>query len=373
MCFGVNHLGHFLLTNTLLPRLRECAPSRVVTLTCSNYKYQKLDFQGPQLQLLPFFTYCQQQAGQHLLHTGAGAPGRGKGVSRLCRAPSVLDWTDDGFSMCFGVNHLGHFLLTNTLLPRLRECAPSRVVTLTCSNYKYQKLDFQDLNYNLLPFFTYCRSKLANIYFTQELARLGEAKGVSAYAVHPAMPSVLDWTDDGFSMCFGVNHLGHFLLTNTLLPRLRECAPSRVVTLTCSNYKYQKLDFQDLNYNLLPFFTYCRSKLANIYFTQELARLGEAKGSGWTCHYSILFRMLMQVVMWMFFVSCELGAQTVVYCARVGCRHQTQWGLLCGLPARHAAALRQGLGRGQETVGGQRETGSSWFDGPWIEERGGEP
>jgi NAD(P)-dependent dehydrogenase (short-subunit alcohol dehydrogenase family) len=99
--------------------------------------------------------------------------------------PSVLDWTDDGFSMCFGVNHLGHFLLTNTLLPRLKECAPSRVVTLTCSNYKYQKLDFQDLNYNLLPFFTYCRSKLANIYFTQELARMGEAKGVTAYAVHP--------------------------------------------------------------------------------------------------------------------------------------------------------------------------------------------
>uniref|UniRef100_A0A3P9IWA8 Si:dkey-174n20.1 n=1 Tax=Oryzias latipes TaxID=8090 RepID=A0A3P9IWA8_ORYLA len=141
------------------------------------------------------------------------------------------------------------------------------------------------------------------------------------------MPSVLDWTDDGFSMCFGVNHLGHFLLTNLLLPRLKESAPSRVITLTCSSYKYQKLDFQDLNYNLLPFFTYCRSKLANIYFSQELARLTEGKGvssfavhpgfvqSGWTSHYSFLFRMLMQVVMWMFFVSTEIGAQTVVYCA----------------------------------------------------------
>lgn len=99
--------------------------------------------------------------------------------------PSVLDWTDDSFSMCFGVNHLGHFLLTNLLLPRLKESSPSRVVTLTCSNYKYQKLDFQDLNYNLFPFFTYCRSKLANIYFTQELARMMEGKGVTAYAVHP--------------------------------------------------------------------------------------------------------------------------------------------------------------------------------------------
>lgn len=141
------------------------------------------------------------------------------------------------------------------------------------------------------------------------------------------MPSVLDWTDDNFSMCFGVNHLGHFLLTNLLLGRLKESTPSRVVTLTCSNYKYQKLDFQDLNYNLLPFFTYCRSKLANLYFTQELSRIAQGKGvttyavhpgyvqSGWTCHYSFLFRMLMQVVMWMFFVPCEVGAQTVVWCS----------------------------------------------------------
>lgn len=141
-----------------------------------------------------------------------------------------------------------------------------------------------------------------------------------------AMPGVLDWTDDNFSMCFGVNHLGHFLLTNLLLGRLKESAPSRVVTLTCSSYKYQKLDFQDLNYNLLPFFTYCRSKLANLYFTQELARLTQGKGvtayavhpgyvqSGWTCHYSLLFRVLMRVVMWMLFIPCELGAQTVVWC-----------------------------------------------------------
>uniref|UniRef100_A0A1A8HB20 Uncharacterized protein n=1 Tax=Nothobranchius korthausae TaxID=1143690 RepID=A0A1A8HB20_9TELE len=141
------------------------------------------------------------------------------------------------------------------------------------------------------------------------------------------MPGILDWTNDGFSMCFGVNHLGHFLLTNLLLPRLKECAPSRVVTLTCSNYKYQKLDFQDLNYNLLPFFTYCRSKLANIYFSQELARITEGKGvtsyavhpgfvqSSWTCHYSFPFQMLMQVIMWMFFVPCEIGAQTVIYCS----------------------------------------------------------
>uniref|UniRef100_A0A3B5LNV9 Si:dkey-174n20.1 n=1 Tax=Xiphophorus couchianus TaxID=32473 RepID=A0A3B5LNV9_9TELE len=156
---------------------------------------------------------------------------------------------------------------------------------------------------------------------------LQKEKSLHILVNNAGMPGILDWTDNGFSMCFGVNHLGHFLLTNLLLPRLKECAPSRVITLTCSSYKYQKLDFQDLNYNLLPFFTYCRSKLANIYFSQELARITEGKGvtscavhpgfvqSGWTCHFSFLFRMFMQVIMWMFSVSCEIGAQTVIYCA----------------------------------------------------------
>ncbi|XP_076006729.1 retinol dehydrogenase 14 [Genypterus blacodes] len=170
---------------------------------------------------------------------------------------------------------------------------------------------------------------LANLHSIREFCKsfLQREKRLDILINNAGMPSVLDWTEDGFSMCFGVNHLGHFLLTNLLLPRLKESAPSRVITLTCSNYKYQKLDFQDLNYNLLPFFTYCRSKLANIYFSQELARATEGRGvtafavhpgfvqSSWTCHYSILFRMLMQVIMWMFFVPCETGAQSVIYCA----------------------------------------------------------
>ncbi|XP_053726203.1 retinol dehydrogenase 14 [Synchiropus splendidus] len=170
---------------------------------------------------------------------------------------------------------------------------------------------------------------LANLRSVREFCKsfLQKEKRLDILINNAAMPSVLDWTDDSFSMCFGVNHLGHFLLTNLLLPRLKECAPSRVVTLTCSTYKYQKLDFQDLNYNLLPFFTYSRSKLANIYFSQELGRIAEGRGvttyavhpgfvqSSWTCHYSFLFRMLMQVIMWMFFVSSEVGAQTVIYCA----------------------------------------------------------
>ncbi|XP_075070622.1 retinol dehydrogenase 12-like [Mixophyes fleayi] len=141
------------------------------------------------------------------------------------------------------------------------------------------------------------------------------------------VPAVLDWTDNGFSMCFGVNHLGPFLLTNLLLERLKSCAPSRIVNVTSNVHKYQKLDFTDLNYNIVPLFTYCRSKLANVYFTQELAHQMERHGvttcavhpgyvvGEWTSKFSILFRIVMCVITSLFFISCQTAAQTVIYCA----------------------------------------------------------
>ncbi|KAK6483718.1 retinol dehydrogenase 14-like isoform X1 [Huso huso] len=170
---------------------------------------------------------------------------------------------------------------------------------------------------------------LANLQSIRDFseALLKREKRLDVLINNAGMPCVLDWTDDGFSMCFGFNHLGHFLLTNLLLGRLKESAPSRVISLTSSMYKYQKLDFQDLNYNIVPFFTYCRSKLANIYFTQELARMMEGKGvtaysvhpgfvhSNWMSHFSTVFRMLLWLVMVLFSVPCEAAAQTVIHCA----------------------------------------------------------
>ena len=97
--------------------------------------------------------------------------------------------TADGFEATFGINHLGHFLLTNLLLDRLRHSAPSRVVVVASDAHKSARrgLDFDDLQserrYRWAK--VYGRSKLANIYFARELARRLAGTGVTSNSLHP--------------------------------------------------------------------------------------------------------------------------------------------------------------------------------------------
>uniref|UniRef100_A0A3P9MFU1 Retinol dehydrogenase 14b n=1 Tax=Oryzias latipes TaxID=8090 RepID=A0A3P9MFU1_ORYLA len=97
--------------------------------------------------------------------------------------------TEEGFEMQFGVNHLGHFLLTHLLLDLLKASAPSRVVVVSSKLYKYGHINFDDLNsengYNKA--FCYSQSKLANLLFTLELARQLEDTGVTVNALTPGI------------------------------------------------------------------------------------------------------------------------------------------------------------------------------------------
>ncbi|GBM12769.1 Retinol dehydrogenase 12 [Araneus ventricosus] len=97
--------------------------------------------------------------------------------------------TEDGFETHFGVNHLGHFLLTNLLLDRMKASAPARIVNVSSAVYFLGKIYFDDINldrgYNRI--LAYGNSKLANILFTRELAKRLEGTGVTAYCLHPGV------------------------------------------------------------------------------------------------------------------------------------------------------------------------------------------
>ncbi|XP_030282780.1 retinol dehydrogenase 12-like [Sparus aurata] len=97
--------------------------------------------------------------------------------------------TEDGFEMQFGVNHLGHFLLTNCLLDLLKKSTPSRVVNVSSLAHEKGEIYFDDLNqdkdYN--PWRSYRQSKLANVLFSRELAKQLQGTGVTTYSLHPGV------------------------------------------------------------------------------------------------------------------------------------------------------------------------------------------
>ncbi|XP_054861632.1 dehydrogenase/reductase SDR family member 13-like isoform X2 [Amphiprion ocellaris] len=143
-------------------------------------------------------------------------------------------------------------------------------------------------------------------------------------------------TEDGFGMIFGVNHLGHFLLTVLLLDRLKASGPSRVVNVSSGAHKQGKVDFNCLTTHkdsslgssyFQLYQKYCNSKLCNILFTYELAK--RLQGSDVTCYslhpgfikteiaryYSLWFQLLFAPLVWLLAADADSGAQTSLHCA----------------------------------------------------------
>ena len=101
--------------------------------------------------------------------------------------------TEDGFETQLGINHLGHFLLTELLLPALKAGAPSRIVNVSsCFHDKAMgregKIDLDDLFFEQRKYdgwVAYAQSKLANLLHARGLAKHLEGTGVTATSVHP--------------------------------------------------------------------------------------------------------------------------------------------------------------------------------------------
>jgi NAD(P)-dependent dehydrogenase (short-subunit alcohol dehydrogenase family) len=127
--------------------------------------------------------------------------------------------TVDGLEATFEINHLGHFLLTELLLDRIKASAPARIINVssTAHTQARQGLDFDDLqssrNYRGMQ--VYAKSKLANILFTTELARRLEGSGVTANCLHPGTVNT-GYGKDGDAkglIGFGVKLIAPFILT----------------------------------------------------------------------------------------------------------------------------------------------------------------
>lgn len=93
--------------------------------------------------------------------------------------------TKEGLERQFGINHVGHFLLTTELISMMDK--GSRIVNVASGAHKTGKIHFDDINltkgYNVIK--GYSQSKLANVLFTRELARRLKDKGITVNCCHP--------------------------------------------------------------------------------------------------------------------------------------------------------------------------------------------
>jgi NAD(P)-dependent dehydrogenase (short-subunit alcohol dehydrogenase family) len=103
--------------------------------------------------------------------------------------------TPDGVESTFAVNHLGGFLLTELLVDRLVESAPSRVVFTSSTAHYSATMDLDDLGfehgYSIMK--AYGRSKLANVLTARRLARRLEGTGVTVTSLHPGAIATHIW------------------------------------------------------------------------------------------------------------------------------------------------------------------------------------
>jgi retinol dehydrogenase-12 len=176
--------------------------------------------------------------------------------------------TTDGFELHFGVNHLGHFALTQLLLRRLTESGPgSRIVNVSSeAHYGARGIDFVAVRRRTSTFTgqaEYASSKLCNVLFTQELARRLAGTGVNSYALHPGVVASDIWRR--------VPRLARPFITRRMLT-IEQGAVTSVYCATSPKVAADSGLFYDK----------CAAREANRAATPELAELLWKYSSEWT-------------------------------------------------------------------------------------------
>jgi NAD(P)-dependent dehydrogenase (short-subunit alcohol dehydrogenase family) len=176
--------------------------------------------------------------------------------------------TADGFELHFGVNHLGHFALTQLLLERLTASGPgARVVNVSSeAHYDARGIDLAAVRRPTATFVgmrEYAVSKLCNVLFTQELARRLAGTGVTAYALHPGVVASDIWRR--------VPRLARPIITRRMLTTEQGAATS----VYCATSPAVAADSG-------LFYDKCAVKEASPMATQELAALLWKQSAEWT-------------------------------------------------------------------------------------------
>jgi len=100
--------------------------------------------------------------------------------------------TKDGIEMQFGTGHIGHFLFTNLILPKILASGPHpRIVNVSSAGHRSSPMRFDDWNFKNGETYNrwraYGQTKTANILFSVELAKLYDSKGLEAFSLHPGV------------------------------------------------------------------------------------------------------------------------------------------------------------------------------------------
>jgi retinol dehydrogenase 12 len=175
--------------------------------------------------------------------------------------------TKQGFELAFGINHLGHFLLTTLLLDRMRSTPGGRVVNVSSdSHYQAKGIDYDAARRptkGVTGLNEYAVSKLCNVLFTQELARRVPASEVSASALHPGVIASDIWR----RMPFPIRPLMKVFMKST--------EQGAETSLYCATAP-------ELDGVSGRFYTDCREKEPNAAATPELAAELWRRSEEWT-------------------------------------------------------------------------------------------
>ncbi|XP_065560324.1 retinol dehydrogenase 13-like [Artemia franciscana] len=177
-------------------------------------------------------TFKKEQQHLHILVNNAG----------VMKCPRLV--TQENIELQLGVNHMGHFLLTNLLLDYLKESAPSRIVNVSSVAHARGRMKWSDLNseihYDKRE--AYNQSKLANVMFTMELSKRLQGTGVTANALHPGL------VDTNIIRYINESAMGRYILALGAWPFIR--TPQRgaqTVLYACLDPQFEKVSGKYLN------------------------------------------------------------------------------------------------------------------------------